>query len=112
MPAAPRAISSNSFHFCEALWSHSLLCALVSRAVALETGYSDPNRAFVAGLVHDIGFLFLGEDLPSPEIEAIRRMGRRTVIAIRCASEQQARMHEEAGSWMLDRWETLDAGDP
>jgi HD-like signal output (HDOD) protein len=98
----------NSFHFCEALWGHSLMCALVSRAVALETDYKEPNRAFVAGLVHDIGFLFLGEDLPSPETKMTRPWipeGDTTPAA----SEKNARMHEEAGSWMLDRWETLDA---
>ena len=98
----------NSFHFCEALWSHSLMCALVSRAVAQETGYGDPNRAFVAGLIHDIGFLFLGEDLPSPETGAIRQWepeGDTTSAK----AERHARMHEEASSWMLDRWETLNA---
>lgn len=98
----------NSFHFCEALWGHSLMCALVSRAVALETGYKDPNRAFVAGLVHDIGFLFLGEDLPSPETQAIHPWAPDGDISV-ATSERRARMHEEAGSWMLDRWETLDA---
>ena len=98
----------NSFHFCEALWNHSLLCALVSRAVAQETGYADPNRAFVAGLVHDIGFLFLGDDLPSPETEAIREWESDSDV-LPSMSERHARMHEEAGSWMLDRWETLDA---
>jgi RNA polymerase sigma factor (sigma-70 family) len=98
---------ANSFHMCESLWNHSLLCALVSRAVALETGYGDPNRALLAGLVHDIGFLFLGDDLPSPEVDTIREWnadGDNGPLAM----DQQARLHEEAGSWMLDRWETLD----
>lgn len=98
---------ANSFHMCEPLWNHSLLCALVSRAVALETGYADPNRALIAGLVHDIGFLFLAEDLPSPEVDAIREWDAEGDGGP-MAMDQQARMHEEAGSWMLDRWETLD----
>lgn len=97
---------ANSFHMCEPLWNHSLLCALVSRAVALETGYAEPNKALVAGLVHDIGFLFLGEDLPSPEVDAVKDWepdGDRGPMTM----DKQTRMHEEAGSWMLDRWETL-----
>lgn len=100
---------ANSFHMCEPLWNHSLICALVSRAVALETGYSDPNKAFIAGLVHDIGFLFLAEDLPSAEVEVIGEWAPEGDNG-GFAPDQQARMHEEAGSWMLDRWETLDAG--
>ncbi len=98
---------ANSFHMCEPLWNHSLLCALVSRAVALETGYADPNRALIAGLVHDIGFLFLAEDLPSPEVDAIHDWDTEDENGP-MGMDQQARMHEEAGSWMLDRWETLD----
>lgn len=93
---------ANSYHYCEDLWGHSIMCAVVSRAVALELEYPDPNRAFVAGLVHDIGFLFLAEDLPSPEALEINRW--------RPVGDARSTLHEEAGFWMLDRWETLDEG--
>jgi HD-like signal output (HDOD) protein len=75
----------NSFEYCDSLWDHSLTCALVAKAVAAELGVVDADRAFIAGLVHDVGFLFLGDDLPLS-------------------------LHEEAGSWMVDRWETLSPG--
>lgn len=96
----------NSFEYCDSLWDHSLTCALVAKAVAAELEVVDPDRAFIAGLVHDVGFLFLGDDLPSPEMEVLPEW----------APELDARhldhpvplsLHEEAGSWMVDRWETL-----
>ena len=40
-----------------ALWQHSLGCALVSRELARWIGYPDPERAFLAGLLHDLGEL-------------------------------------------------------
>ena len=37
---------------------HSLACALASRELARTTGLMDPEQAFVAGLLHDIGRLY------------------------------------------------------
>jgi HD-like signal output (HDOD) protein len=38
-------------------WRHSLGCALVSRKMAKLIGYPDPEKAYLAGLLHDIGIL-------------------------------------------------------
>ena len=38
-------------------WRHSLGCALVSRKMARLIGYPDPEKAYLAGLLHDIGML-------------------------------------------------------
>ena len=38
-------------------WRHSLGCALVSRKMAGLINYPDPEKAYLAGLVHDIGIL-------------------------------------------------------
>ncbi len=36
-------------------WRHSLACALASSLLASETGWAEPHRAFLAGLLHDVG---------------------------------------------------------
>ncbi|MBZ5642920.1 MAG: HDOD domain-containing protein [Acidobacteriia bacterium] len=38
-------------------WRHSLGCALVARRFAEIIGYPDPEKAYLAGLLHDIGVL-------------------------------------------------------
>ncbi len=38
-------------------WRHSLGCALVSRKMAMLIGYPDPEKAYLAGLLHDLGML-------------------------------------------------------
>jgi len=38
-------------------WRHSLGCALVSRKMATLIGYRDPEKAYLAGLMHDLGVL-------------------------------------------------------
>jgi HD-like signal output (HDOD) protein len=40
-----------------ALWEHSLGCAVVSREFARRIDYADPERAYLAGLLHDLGEL-------------------------------------------------------
>ena len=38
-------------------WRHSLGCALVSRKMAQAIGYPDPEKAYLAGLLHDLGII-------------------------------------------------------
>ena len=40
-----------------AFWEHSLACALVSRRLAKRIGMKDPEKAYLAGLLHDIGII-------------------------------------------------------
>jgi putative nucleotidyltransferase with HDIG domain len=51
VPVNKWAFSATSF------WRHSLGCALVSRKLAALIGYPDPEKAYLAGLLHDIGLL-------------------------------------------------------
>lgn len=38
-------------------WHHSTMTAALSHFVALRTSYADPEAAYVAGLLHDLGYL-------------------------------------------------------
>jgi len=38
-------------------WEHSLGCALVSRQFALKIKFANPDKAYLAGLLHDIGIV-------------------------------------------------------
>lgn len=40
-------------------WAHSLACAMVAREFATRIGFSDPAKAYAAGLLHDIGIVAL-----------------------------------------------------
>jgi RNA polymerase sigma factor (sigma-70 family) len=97
-----------SFHYCEELWHHSLACALVAKVLAVDTGRANPQKAFLAGLVHDVGFLFLGSELPSAEALHTSPWDPVTDLGKFRAYTPPA-MHEEAGSWMVKRWETIPA---
>ena len=38
-------------------WEHSLGCAIVSRKLARAVGFEDPEKAYLAGLLHDLGYI-------------------------------------------------------
>ena len=40
-------------------WRHSLSVAVLSLEIAKKTGYPDPEEAYIAGLLHDVGKIFL-----------------------------------------------------
>ena len=38
-------------------WEHSLGCAIVSRKLARAVGFEDPEKAYLGGLLHDLGHI-------------------------------------------------------
>ncbi len=45
-------------------WSHAITTASAAQVLATHTGYEDPEEAFIAGLLHDIGHLILATVKP------------------------------------------------
>ncbi len=68
-------------------WEHSLGCALVARKLARRVGYADPEKAYLAGLLHDIGFIVNMMFFPEQFQRTLRRATRERVAL--GAMEQQ-----------------------
>lgn len=50
--------------FGRTFWEHSLLAGIGAQQLAMETRYPDPEEAFIAGLLHDIGKSILEKKFP------------------------------------------------
>jgi putative nucleotidyltransferase with HDIG domain len=59
MATAAQSFVTRKSKVSERLWSHSLAAALASRLLAQRTRFFDPEIAFLAGLLHDVGELVL-----------------------------------------------------
>ncbi|MGA7374734.1 MAG: HDOD domain-containing protein [Candidatus Sulfotelmatobacter sp.] len=86
-------------------WEHSLGCALVSRHIARKINFSDPGKAYLAGLLHDLGIIVNLWVLPR-EFRTAWEMGRAEGIPLHEA-EQKAMgfTHCESGRLLAERWQ-------
>lgn len=86
------------------LFRHALGCALTVEWLARQKGYADPEEAFVAGLLHDVGKVVLGEC-------AFEQFDRITYKIIeegkdlaRAEEEVFGYNHAQVGAWVAEAW--------
>lgn len=88
------------------LWRHSILVATAAkRIVDLET--ADPraaDRAFMAGLLHDVGKLVLAVNLPREYGTAMHRAEANRIALHEAESEVLGATHAEVGAYLLGIW--------
>jgi len=96
----------------EVFWRHSLAVAMVSRKFAEMIDYPDPEKAYLAGLLHDIGTVVNCMVVPD-EFRAAMEKGSREHIPLDEA--EQAVMgftHCDSGRILADAWKIpADIGD-
>jgi putative nucleotidyltransferase with HDIG domain len=89
-------------------WRHSLGCAMVCRKFSDKLATGDGDKAYMAGLLHDIGFMVNGVAFP-----------KEFVAAAALASQEQIPFHEaertimgfthcESGRALAERWNLAD----
>ena len=85
-------------------WRHSLGCALVSRKMAKLIGYPDPEKAYLAGLLHDLGILVniiaCSEDYP----RCIQAAREAHVALHRGEEEHLGFTHCQSGKILAEQW--------
>jgi len=88
-----------------AFWEHSLGCALVSRHFARKISYPDPGKAYLAGLLHDIGIIVNLWMLPK-EFSAAFELAREQGIPLAEAEHSVLGFtHCDSGRLLADHWE-------
>lgn len=86
-------------------WEHSLGCALVCRQFARKIGFENPGKAYLSGLLHDLGIIVNLWMLPS-EIGAAFEMAKTKGIQLHEAEEQTLGFnHCESGRLLAEHWE-------
>lgn len=95
--------SANGFDR-RAFWTHSISVATASQILAEGARYPQPDAAFTAGLLHDIGKLILDQFFPEPFGEVMRRI-RQDGMTSRAAEEAVVGVtHAEIGEWIARSW--------
>jgi len=85
-------------------WEHSFGCALVCRQFANKIGFKDPGKAYLAGLLHDIGIVVNLWILPT-EFRSAMELARREGIPLHEAEAATLGItHCESGRILAERW--------
>lgn len=85
-------------------WHHSVAVAVIAKELARALKMGSPDKYFTAGLLHDLGKLFLMDSFPEQYIDLVRDAERRSVSLN--AEEETAfgYDHAQAGAILLDHW--------
>lgn len=85
-------------------WRHSLGCALVSSKMAKLIGYPDPEKAYLAGLLHDLGILVNTIACPEEYRRCIQSAREGHVALDRCEAEHLGFTHSQSGEVLAEHW--------
>ncbi len=89
-------------------WEHSLACALVTRNLARKLNCADEERAYLAGLVHDLGILVNVVLIPC-EFSQVFRIAADSRRPLREVERKEIGItHEVTGDLLSRHWHLFD----
>lgn len=88
----------------EQFWKHSITCGLVARRLCRTLGKGEPERAFVAGLLHDIGLLILLQAEPERAAGVMKHAKAKDVLLWKEEKDLLGFDHATLGGMLLRKW--------
>lgn len=88
----------------EDFWRHSLAAAIGARMIYRLCDAAHPGEGFIAGLVHDVGKLFLARYFPKEYAEVLSKVKEDGLALLQAEKEVFSVTHCVAGAWLLDEW--------
>jgi HD-like signal output (HDOD) protein len=88
----------------DAFWRHSLGCALVAQRMAQKIEYSEPEKAYLAGLLHDLGFLVNSVLYTEDFRECLRRAAEQRAPLHVIEAQLLGFTHCDSGQLLCEHW--------
>ncbi len=85
-------------------WRHSLGCALVSSKMAKMIGYPDPEKAYLGGLLHDLGVLVNTVAWPEDYRRCMQLARERHIPLHRSEEQNLGFTHCQSGKILAEHW--------
>ena len=87
-----------------AIWEHGLGCAMLSRIIAQKVGFQDLEKAYLAGLMHDIGEVVLSQ-FDVEKFDGVIDLVQAQNIPFFDAENQILGInHSDFSEWFKDQW--------
>jgi HD-like signal output (HDOD) protein len=94
----------NRFFDPVSFWGHSMGCALVSRKIASLLGYPNLDRAYLAGLLHDLGVIVNLIAFPQEYHRALEQASALHLSMIESETRYLGFHHGESGKILAEYW--------
>jgi len=91
----------------KAFWLHSLGCGMIAKFLASRIRkfiMFDPEEAFCAGLLHDIGKVVMEQYLHEDFHNALKAAKNRKIAMIDAENETLGYNHTQVAQWLTDSW--------
>jgi HD-like signal output (HDOD) protein len=91
----------------DAFWDHSLRCAVIGRLLAHKRNRNyalDPEEAFCAGLLHDIGKVVMEQYLNTDFHKALYHAQANKITIFEAEKEVLGYTHCDVASWLTGTW--------
>jgi len=85
-------------------WQHSLGAAASAKILSQLIGYPNPEEAFIAGLLHDIGKIFFDEYVSDEYAAVVSRMDEGERNELRAERQVLGTDHAAVGQMLLKKW--------
>lgn len=85
-------------------WEHSMGCALVCRRFAHEIGFANAEKAYLAGLLHDVGIVVNLWTLPKEFCEVYEVARSQRIPLHEAEMQTMGFTHCESGRMLAERW--------
>jgi len=85
-------------------WEHSLGCAMISRKLARSVGFENPDQAYLAGLLHDIGYIVNLILAPQQMQSVLETAARERVFAGMVEESVLGFTHCQSGELLANKW--------
>jgi HD-like signal output (HDOD) protein len=90
----------------KAFWLHSLSCGLIAKLITqnLKTVRFDPEEAFCAGLLHDIGKVIMEQYMHNDFHKSLKRAKDKQISMVAAEYETFGFSHGEVAQWLTSSW--------
>jgi len=89
-------------------WRHSLGCAMVCRRFSEKLATADPEEAYLAGLLHDLGFMVNCLAFPEEFTAAMERACQEGIPLDEAERATMGFTHGETGEALAEKWKLAD----
>ncbi len=85
-------------------WLHSLRCGITARLIAKTIGGSEPEKLFLAGMLHDIGILVIYQQDEALADAVKRQIEEQHQLRDQAERELMGFDHAEVGALLIEAW--------